>query len=131
VADRRVVRDELLLNEVYGVQAGNKGLHGDEARHKPRKDLPSRPPSKRGHTRTYRQTGNGPTRRLCFQSTQTKSPHWHQRKLWNSAIHCSGPPFRIGLVSLRPQGALKMLHILVSCSYRSGRVALLGHVGTR
>jgi hypothetical protein len=49
VADRSVVRDELLLNEVCGVQAGNEGLQGNEATHETRQGLPSRPSPKRGH----------------------------------------------------------------------------------
>jgi hypothetical protein len=52
MADRRVVRDELLLDEVCGVQAGSEGLQSDEARHKTRQSLPSRQFSKRGHART-------------------------------------------------------------------------------
>jgi hypothetical protein len=49
MADRRVVRDELLLDEVCGVQAGSEGLQSDEARHKTHQSLPSRQFSKRGH----------------------------------------------------------------------------------
>jgi len=49
VADRRVIRDDLLLNQACSVQAGKQRLHGDKARHKTRKGPPSRPSSKRGH----------------------------------------------------------------------------------
>jgi len=49
VADRRVACDELVLNELCGVQARNEDLHDDEARHETRKRLPSRPFSKRSH----------------------------------------------------------------------------------
>ena len=65
VADRRVVRDELLLDEgscgVCGVQAGNEGLHGDEARHQARQNPPSRPCAKRSHAAKYWQTDGPPT----------------------------------------------------------------------
>ena len=49
VADRRVACDELVLNELCGMQTRNEDLHDDEARHETRKRLPSRPYSKRSH----------------------------------------------------------------------------------
>jgi hypothetical protein len=54
MADRRVVGDELLLNKVYCVHAGNEDLRGDKKRHEARQDPPSRPSSKRSHASTYR-----------------------------------------------------------------------------